>query len=250
MEFVHESFADFVKNKLGVEINEGGGEAAGKMELIHTPVKKAHQFADETFEKSGKGNLDQDVPNFDANYKMVQDIAKLGQTQRKDMPVINDEDVDKFKARLEKGYIDITEPFANDTNPEHPFPTGLAGLEAQKFLVNGLRDKNKKDDIIDVRIKTVRVGDLMPIQKQIYADKSIESTAKFGVDGTRDFLENKSFFVISADRYIIDGHHRWLSGNLIDPDMNVHALEIEMPIAELLPLSTAYGDAIGNKRNA
>ena len=37
---------------------------------------------------------------------------------------------------------------------------------------------------------------------------------------------------------------------LLDSNMKVYVLEIDLPISKLLPLSIAYGDAIGNKRNA
>lgn len=54
---------------------------------------------------------------------------------------------------------------------------------------------------------------------------------------------------MSKDRYIIDGHHRFLTGMLIDPKMKVNVLMIDMPISELLPSSLDYSDTIGNVRN-
>jgi hypothetical protein len=62
-------------------------------------------------------------------------------------------------------------------------------------------------------------------------------------------LGNKTFFITSADNFIIDGHHRWLSGIVLDPNLKVNTLSIDLPIKDLLPMATAYGDAIGNKRN-
>ena len=167
------------------------------------------------------------------------------------MPVITDEDVKKFQARLEKGEIDIHRPFAKDpVVKSNPFPEGLSGLKAKKWLELGLKDGSKEDDRIDVRITKVAVKDLKPIQKQIYFDKSMDATKKFGAAGSIDFVKNKSFFVVSKDNFIIDGHHRFLSALLIDPTAKVNALQIDLPIKKLLPMATAYGDAIGNKRNA
>jgi hypothetical protein len=62
-------------------------------------------------------------------------------------------------------------------------------------------------------------------------------------------LGNKTFFITSADNFIIDGHHRWLSGIVLDPNLKVNTLSIDLPIKDLLPMAIAYGDAIGNKRN-
>lgn len=223
-----------------------GGQEAGKLEVDSTPLEKARQFA----EKKGF-NLDEEIPNFDANYKKAQSLSKLGKTKRKEMPVINDDDVKKFQKRLEDGTIDINKPFAKDPElSSNPFPEGLSGLKAKKWLEKGLKDGSKTDDQIDVSITKIPVKNLKPIQRQIYYDKSMGETIKQGVKRSLDFVTNKSFFVISGDNYIIDGHHRYLSALLLDPNASVNALKINLPIKKLLPMATAYGDAIGNKRNA
>ena len=75
--------------------------------------------------------------------------------------------------------------------------------------------------------------------------------AQFGAKGTIDFSKSKNnYYVISSDNRIIDGHHRFLSAVLVDPGIKVSALEIDMPIRKLLPMTLAYTDAIGNVRNA
>ena len=43
--------------------------------------------------------------------------------------------------------------------------------------------------------------------------------------------------------------HRFLSAVLVDPRINVTCLEIDLLINELLPMTLAYSDAIGNVRN-
>jgi len=222
---------------------EAGAEAAGKMELTKTSVDDAVAFAK-------KVGLDfSKLPDMQKNFEIVKAKAKTGSTKRKEMPVIDSADVKKFQARLKKGTIDVEKPFAKDTDVKNPFPEGLSGTKAITFLKNGLRDGSKTDDIIPVRITQKKISSLKPIQKQIYYDKSMKQTAK-NVDETRDFLQTRSFFISSADDFIIDGHHRWLSGMLVDPEMEVNVLEVDLPIKKLLPLSAAYGDAIGNKRNA
>lgn len=225
---------------------EAGGQAAGKLELVKTSLGQAKEFAQQLLDEP----LDQVVPDFDTNYKLAQKRARLGKTQRKDMPVIDTSDVRNLQTRLKKGMIDIEKPKAPSTDPRNPFPEGLSGSDAKRFLERGLNDKDISDDIVKTAMKRVAVKDLKPIQKQIFFDKSFKDIAKFGPDGTKKFLKDVSIFICSSDYYIIDGHHRFLSGLLVEPAMKVRCLTIDLPINKLLPMSLAFGDAIGNKRNA
>jgi len=226
---------------------EVGGQAAGKVEFVNTTLQQAHDFIDSI--KNKKLDLEKDLPDFDDNFKSAQALAKMGWTKRDEMPVIEKEDIRKLQARLEKGNLDINKPFAKDTDPGHPFPTGLSGMAAQKFLKNGLKDGSIKDDQINVEIAQVKVKNLIPIQKQIYFDKGFGETVKQGLKASQNFIQKKSFFVINNQNYILDGHHRFLSAMLIDPNMQVNALKIDLPLAKVLPLTVAYSDAVGNKRN-
>jgi hypothetical protein len=164
------------------------------------------------------------------------------------MPVITDSDVKMLQYRLTKGFVDVEKPFRGN-NVQDPFPEGLQGQMADEWLKNGLNDGSSSDDKVKVQMKKVKVGDLKPIQQQIYFDKSIEGIAKFGAKSSQSFYQ-KTFFITSADGYIIDGHHRFLGACLINPNMTVGALTIDLPIEKLLPMTKAYGDAIGNQRNA
>jgi hypothetical protein len=232
-------------------INEAG-EAAGKLELVKTKVEDAKEFAIKVFTKFGNV-LEEEIPNFEENYKTAQKKAGNGRTLRKDMPVIDEKDVKDFQKRLEDGYIDINAKFSKGTDPKNPFPEGLSGKKAKEWLVAGLKSvepDGTNTDKINTKLAKVKVSDLKPIQKQIYFDKSITATAEFGAKGTKGFLTKKSTFIVSADNFIIDGHHRFLSGLLIDPNLEVNCLVIDLPISKFLPLSLAYGDAVGNKRNA
>lgn len=227
------------------------GQEAGKLELVQTPIEKAKKYAEDIFKKYGS-TVEKDIPDFEKNYKLAQKKANMGKTKRKDMPVINDVDVKKFQQRLSQGFIDINKPFAPETNSKNPFPTGLSGELAKQWLKNGLKSNDNgdpDDDIVKVKKVQIAAEKLVPIQKQIYLDKSLKGTAKFGIANSMSFLKS-SVFIISSDNRIIDGHHRFLSAILIDPKMKVTALEIDLPISKLLPLTLSYGDAIGNKRNA
>jgi len=229
-----------------------GGAKAGKLELRKTSVEKARKYAEERMKEYGR-YLDLEIPNFDKNYLYAQAQAGVGHTKRKDMPVITFKDVKLFQQRLKKGHLDIRQPYAPFTDDKNPFPEGLTGKEAEQWLKAGLGkyDGSKSDDKVRVHMEKIRAGDLMPIQEQIYFDKSIENIARDGETESERFLTSKeTVFIVSIDNFIIDGHHRYLSAILDNPEMKVNCLVIDLPIEILLPLSLAYGDAIGNKRNA
>jgi hypothetical protein len=234
-----------MKSFKGYLIEGGGGAAAGKFELITTSLEDAKEYA-----LSKLPTLDEDIPNFDSNYVLAQKLAYKGHTKRKDMPVITSKDVKKFQKRLMKGELDINAPYANETEVSDPFPEGLSGAKAERFIELGLKvyDGSKKDDITSVKSESIKARDLTPIQEQIYFDKGLGTIIKSGVDGAKKLITSK-ILIVSSDNRIIDGHHRFLSALLIDPDMKVNVIKIDLPLSKLLPLSLAYGDAIGNKRN-
>lgn len=227
-----------------------GGQAAGKLEVDKISLDVARAFAEAIF-KSFKRDLDEQLPEFDQNFLLAKRLTAYGETQRRDMPVINDNQVREFQQRLKDGQLDVERPFAPGTTVSNPFPEGLTGEEAEQWLENGLPQNDNapaSDDVVKVTQVKVAAKDLRPIQKQIYFDKSITATAEYGVASARAFLQ-KSLMIMSSDNHIIDGHHRWSSALLIDPKMVLTGMKIDLPIAKLLPLATAYGDAIGNKRN-
>ena len=222
------------------------------MELVKTNVDKAYEYAKSLFDKKGL-DIEKKFPNFKKNYEFAKKQASGGKTKRADMPVIDEKDVKDFQKRLANGYIDWKPPFKEPSNKKDPFPEGLRASDAQEWLTAGKGDESGDgewpDDKIKAKLGKETVGKLKPIQKQIYADKSIEATIQFGIDVTKNFLQSQSTFIISSDNFIIDGHHRYLSGLLIDPKMKVNVLRVEAPISKLLPMSLSYSDAVGNKRN-
>jgi len=231
-------------------VAEGGGQAAGKLELVKTDVTKAREHAEKAFSAKGR-ELDKELPGFDAAYNKAKKIAGGGTTKRKDMPVITETDVKNLQRSLKSGSIDINAPKSPDTS--NPFPKGLSAATGKKWLENGLKksDGDAKDDVVNVKLGKVKVGDLKPIQRQIYFDKSVGDIANFGAAGTKSFATSKdNTFIISSDKRIIDGHHRYLSAVLVDPTMMVNALIIDLPIKDLLPLTLSYSDAVGNQRNS
>lgn len=224
-----------------------GGAAAGKLEIHRTTTQQAVAYA---MAELGEDKYNE-IPNFPANYTYAKSQASRGWTKRKDMPVITSRDVHEFQNALQQGFLDLKKPFAPGTNPRNPFPTGLSGKKAEQWLQNGLakNDGDAADDRVKVSNKRIAVGDLKPIQSQIYVDKAVAALARGTLESTKNFLSTQTLYITSSDNYIIDGHHRYLAGMLLDPKMKVQTISIDLPIKTLLPLALAYGDAIGNKRN-
>lgn len=215
------------------------GEAPGQLELRKTPIDKAVQYIE---------GLGIEIEDLQSHLEIAYDLFNMGKTKRADMPVIDDKDVRDFQMKLKNGLIDLKDPFSDRTDPSDPFPQGLTDKSATQFMSNGLRDKEKPDDQVQTQIKMIAAKDLVPIQQQVYLDKSVKSIAKFGVESSKQFL-NSTVLITSADNRIIDGHHRFLSALIIDPDIKLKCLVVNLEIKVLLPLAQAYGDAIGNKRN-
>jgi hypothetical protein len=235
--FIFESFYDY--------LNEGGGESAGLFDLTTTNIDVITNHAIEIFQNHGR-DLYEEIPNFDKNILHAKSIFMYGKTKREEMPAIEDYQVKDFQRYLEKGSIDIHAPYYDDNN--NPFPEGLTGKQAMEFLTNGLKDGDKTDDIIKVYKLNEKAKNLKPIQKQVYIDKNIRRIAEGGSKESRKFLQDTKV-IASNDNYIIDGHHRFLTALLIDPDIKIGGVIIDLDINILKDLALAYGDAIGNKRN-
>jgi len=218
-----------------------------RLEVISTSLEQARAFVTKRLEKFG--TLDEQLPNFDANYKLLQTWAGKGHTLRKDMPRIPNRQVKDFQKALEKGRFDLHKPFAKSTDQNNLFPDGLTGDRAKEFIKAGKHDGNKTDDKIKTSMESISAGKLIPIQQQIYLDAAFGD--KITTHGVEGFLKiaKKTKLIASKDGYLIDGHHRTATSILIDPKLKLNVLVVDMPITDLLKLSRAYGAARGNKPN-
>ena len=224
------------------------GDTEGTHELVKTSLADAVSLAKAEFAKAGK-DFQKILPSFEKNFLLAQKMARQGHTVRKDMPVIKRKDVWLLQRHLLRGALDINKPYAPETKPSNPFPQGLKGKEAERFLKAGFRDGNVKDDVVSYRSVPKAAKDLKPIQQQIYLDKAINFTI---TNDKQDYAKSvkDSYMLASDDSHILDGHHRWLACMLFDPKITMSALIIDMHLDKLLKVLLAYGDAIGNERNA
>lgn len=227
-------------------------ESRGQLEIVTTPLDTARTYATTVCLAHGT-TIDAELPRFDSHYTTAQGRAMHGTTRRENMPVIDEGDVAALKRRLEAGALDVAAPYdTEDEGNAGPFPQGLSGAQAADWLTYGLplHDHGpSQDDYIPVTNVSVSCGRLIPIQRQIYFDKSMNVIAQLGARTMMSRLLGLRF-ILSSDHHIIDGHHRWLSAMLVDPDTSVNGVQIGLPFSTLLPLALSYSDALGHERNA
>jgi ParB-like chromosome segregation protein Spo0J len=83
-------------------------------------------------------------------------------------------------------------------------------------------------------IKKVEVQTLRPSQNEISSER-VSGVIQAIKDGSLD----KNPMVISADGYVVDGHHRWAAYKKHKPTAKLPVLVIDLPIKEALGLAIA-----------
>ena len=224
-----------------------GGSKKGNLDIDKITLATARSYTELKFGKFGKV-LSKQIPKFDQNFKKIKESLKSAFIKRKDMPVFDTEDIKDLQLSLIRGKLDINPPFAPTTKSSDLFPNGLSGEKAADFLERGLHDGSKTDDQVIVKSISEKLGNLIPIQSEIYLDKCVPRMAE---NGSKDRIRwiKSTIFLISNDNFIIDGHHRFATGMLIDPKMKVNCVSIDLPIMKLINLATAFTDAKGKMRN-
>jgi len=96
--------------------------------------------------------------------------------------------------------------------------------------------------VVGAGSKSIPAAEAKPSQSAIYLGKALGMA--MGPMGKGGDLKA----IISADNYILDGHHRWAATMLNNPEASVGGTGIEMSMTELIPVLRAAGDAYGNAR--
>lgn len=116
-----------------------------------------------------------------------------------------------------------------------------ADMGAVKAMLSRKREQFCDSCVIDAQA-------MYPIQRQIYLDKAIKNTAMMGVGDTQRMLMHTHIYM-SLDHYIIDGHHRWLSGFLLG-DTPMLVFKARLPLGAFLAMAQEYTDTMKKERNA
>ena len=216
-----------------------------KINVATTRVGTAIRYADKQFMTHKKVLTTDVLPDFIDNYLFLQSQCNNAlNIPRREMPVIEPEDMAEFERKIKKGYIDIFKPNVN----VKLFPENLKGKKGDKWLKLGLKDGSITDDMIKAKIKSIKAENLLPLQSEIWLNKLIKYTIQYGVPKPNSRV-TKTTIIVSKDYYILDGHHRWGQVMLADPTIKMNVLYIPLSVGLLLKITKSYGMAIGNTPN-
>ena len=222
--------------------------SAWSMNAATTPLKVARAFAEKAYKDAGK-NLGNELPDFDANYKMLQKkCSKALNIPRIEMPVIGPRDIPVFLKHLQDNMLDVAPSYAGGT-PNISNPDLSSATERLRWLSQGLEDGARSDDVIQAKVTGIPVGKLLPTQSQIWFDKVITNLIKHGTVKSGSSLLN-SIIIVSKEGYILDGHHRFAQALMCDDSLRMKSLFVPLGIKLLLKLGRSYGAAVGNKPKA
>lgn len=228
---------------------ESGGEAAGSNEVDSTTLDQARDLL--TRDLLALGLTLDSIPTFDQNYMQLKKAVQHGYESRKVMPVVSAKQVKILKDDLLKGSVDILKPY----NLKYKdYTAGNADLDKADiktktaYQTAGKFDGDPKDDVVDATYEWVKVTKLLPVQRQIYLSKFLKNISKFGIIDEHTKMLNKSL-IVSRNYELIDGHHRWMSILLCNPDLKVKILRIHLETHELLKVVKNFGISLGNQSN-
>jgi len=142
-------------------------------------------------------------------------------------------------------YVKIT---LNGKDSIGKFPTKIKKKDRDIWLNSGEHDGETEDDKVNAKFETVKAKDLTPVQAQIYLSKAIVNFEKFGVTEDGNFLTQKTL-IVDSNNMIIDGHHRWATAMIADPNIKMKVLKVDLKLSKLLKVSKSFGVAMGNKQN-
>jgi len=130
-------------------------------------------------------------------------------------------------------------------------------------VLAGAKDGKEGDDTVSIEPVTVKCADLRPTQAEVVFSKSIPFALK-RPDVFMTYLKSNGPFkvgppgndaiVVLNGQYVLDGHHRWSSLFCVNPNAEMYAFNIKLPVSPINALKLmqasikAYaGDVPSNK---
>jgi hypothetical protein len=107
---------------------------------------------------------------------------------------------------------------------------------------------------LDGKIKKIKVSDLTPAQNEIFLDEIISNLLqkkKFVKKSLKGKLKDDEI-IVSSDNYIIDGHHKWASAFILNPNCKIKCTKINIELKEAIEILTDLLEEInaGNQRQS
>jgi len=121
------------------------------------------------------------------------------------------------------------------------FPTKLSDSQGvkdiEKIVTSGLEDSaGPPDDKVPAAEASFPCSKLLPSQSSMNIDKAVGMA--FGMIKSGK-VGGKLGAFISNDRYIMDGHHRWISSFMVDPSSTISGYKVELPGQQLVAVLNA-----------
>jgi len=135
---------------------------------------------------------------------------------------------------------EILKRIINEEIDSQRFPTKLSQVNpsiAKQVTTSGKKDGNPSDDARDVNVKEYSVSELKPSQSSMNLPKSLGMLVAM-ISGQMPSGGNLGGF-ISGDKFIMDGHHRWVSTAMLNPKLKVAGYVVNMPASDLIPVLNA-----------
>ena len=137
--------------------------------------------------------------------------------------------------------------------PDEKFPIALSAVDKEKakeIATSGLKDGGEqKDDVVKVeKGKPFACSDLSPSQTTMDINKAWQfalSMMNGTMPGSKGPGGNLNAF-ISSDKYIMDGHHRWIATAMVDPSAELQGNLVNLPGAKLVAVLNTITKGILN----
>jgi hypothetical protein len=130
------------------------------------------------------------------------------------------------------------------------YPNRLSSVDkdlSKDLATKGSQDKNLKDDV-------AKAGQVSAPAKSLKASQTTMDFGKFVGMAIQMLGKMGSFSggaggdlgaIISSDRHIMDGHHRWAATLMVDPDASVGGLGVKLPGEKLVGVLNVWTAAQG-----
>lgn len=104
-------------------------------------------------------------------------------------------------------------------------------------------NENKIEDFLDKHeiegvIEKIKVSELTPAQSEIFLDEIVSNLLdkkKFVKKSLKGKLKDDEI-IVSSDNYIIDGHHKWASAFILNPDCKIKCTRVNLKLKKAIEL--------------
>ena len=126
---------------------------------------------------------------------------------------------------------------------QKPDPVPLSKVDsnvAKIAVVSGQKDGSPKDDPVRANMNASGpVSELKPTQSTLISEKVLNfALAYLGGETWMDL--SKMDAIVSGDKAIMDGHHRWAAALIVNPGMTVQYTLINLPLEKLISILNVY----------